>query len=142
MTTATLQQQLVGRMIVFPVGLPGFPGRRSFELSELGPELAPFLELRGDPGDPRFIVVPPGAIWPDYVLELTDEDAAAIGVRSSADAAVLAIVTLRPAPESPTVNLLGPIVVNVQSAQAVQAVVSPEHGDAMQPLTAGSWRRR
>lgn len=136
MTTATLQQQLVGRTIEFPVGLPGFPGRRTFELSDLGAEFRPFLELRGGPGSPRFVVVPPGAIWPDYALELTDEDAAAIGVQSAADAAVLAIVTLRPAPDVPTVNLLGPIVVNVRTAQAVQAVVGPEHGDAMQPLTA------
>jgi flagellar assembly factor FliW len=135
MSIATLPQSLVGCEITFPDGLPGFASAHRFQLSALGEDLAPFMELTCLDEGLRFIVVPPGAIWPDYTLELPDEVAISLGLHSEHDAAILAIVTLR-ASEAPTANLMGPLVINVRTAIATQFVLQPTEASPAHPVTA------
>jgi flagellar assembly factor FliW len=136
MSIATLPQSLVGCEITFPDGLPGFASARHFSLSALDAELAPFMELSCLDEGLRFIVVPPGAIWPDYTLELPDDVANDLGLQSEVDAAILAIVTLRGAPQAPTANLMGPLVINVNTAMATQFVLQPNEASSAHPVTA------
>jgi flagellar assembly factor FliW len=136
MSVATLSQSLVGCEIVFPDGLPGFPAAHRFTLQDLGVEMAPFMALECLDEGLRFIVVPPGALWPSYTLELPDEVAAGLGLETEADAAILAIVTIRPAPEPPTANLMGPLVINVLTANATQFVLQPNDANPAHPVTA------
>ena len=107
----------------FPGGLPGFPGSRQFRLEALAPELEPFCRMRsvGAP-DLCFTLVPPGMLVPDYSVEIDEDHVASLGLQSADDAVVLAIVTLPPPPQPPTVNLLGPIVVNRTTGVAAQVV--------------------
>jgi flagellar assembly factor FliW len=136
MSVATLSQSLVGCEIVFPDGLPGFTSAHRFTLEDLGPDMAPFMELTCLDEGLRFIVVPPGALWPSYTLELPDEVAAGLGLQTEADAAILAIVTLRAAPEPPTANLMGPLVINVMTAHATQFVLQPNEANPAHSVTA------
>lgn len=146
MTTATLHPEAADPAlgsaqgavtISFVAGMPGFPQLRSFELRDLGAELAPFAQLVSLEADLTFIVVPPGRVFPDYTVELTEEHVSALGLAGDgSDAAVLCIVSIAP-PDRHTVNLLGPIVVNRRTGAAAQVVQAKAHpATAATPLRA------
>lgn len=121
-------------VIEFPEGLPGFPAARHFRLEPLEQDLEPFWALRSDdlPGL-EFVVVPPGELFPDYVVDIPDPDVERLSLSGADDAIVLAIVTVaRP----PTVNLLGPVVVNRHTARARQIVLVNSSYDVRTPLPA------
>jgi flagellar assembly factor FliW len=108
-----------------PEGLVGFPEHKSFELL-FAPDQLPFIWLRlHGPNPLHFVVIEPGGIIPDYELELFDEDAAFLGLASSADTMVLNIVTVKPgAQATATVNLAGPVIVNRRTGIAKQCVLA------------------
>ncbi len=71
---------------------------------------------------PRFLVLTPGYLWPDYQVALDDDFADSLDVVVQEDAALLAIVTQRVPIDRSTVNLFSPIVVNRRSGVADQFV--------------------
>ena len=113
--------------IEFPRGLPGFEQRRRFVAIRQEPA-APlvFLQSLEDPGL-CFITAPVLTVDSRYKLKLTDEDREVAGLASvrrpriGKDVWVLAVVTVRET--GTTVNLLAPLVINVRSLRAVQAVM-------------------
>jgi flagellar assembly factor FliW len=114
-------------LIEFPRGLPGFEGRRRF-LAIRQQRNAPlvFLQSLEDPGL-CFTTAPVRAVAPRFRLRLSEEDRAAAGLSSvrqpriGKDVWALAIITVREA--GPTANLLAPLVINLRSLRAVQAVM-------------------
>jgi flagellar assembly factor FliW len=110
----------------FPNGLPGFPHVHKFVVRPLAADMEPFCRIESaDSTDMGFVVVPPGALFPDYTVTIDDEHVEQLQLRSPEDVVVLTIVTLAPPPLSPTVNLLGPLVVNRRTWVAAQVV---QHG--------------
>ncbi|MGQ0843540.1 MAG: flagellar assembly protein FliW [Sporichthyaceae bacterium] len=110
----------------------GFPEHRSFVLAEIDPaSMVRALRSLQDP-DVRFLVVPPGPFFPDYVPELTDEWAEALGLTAAADALVLVILNPGAALADATVNLLAPVVINTGTRRAAQIVL----GDPALPMRA------
>lgn len=112
-----------------PSGLVGFPRHKSFEILYNEEEL-PFCWLRlHGPEDPiHFVVIDPTGVIPDYEPELFDEDAEALGITSGEQAALFNIVTVsNGANASATVNLVGPVVINRETGQARQVVLSNYH---------------
>lgn len=110
--------------VLFPRGLPGFPGAQHFVLVRIGEEGSLFSALRCVDEELEFVVVPPHEFFPEYAPELDDDTVALLGLETADDALLLAIVTLADAIEDSTANLLGPIVVNRHTQNAVQAVLS------------------
>ncbi len=108
----------------FATGIVGFPDHRRGEIFHL-PDQLPFqwLRLHG-PAPLHFVVIDPCGIIPDYAPELFDDDAAALGITTAADALLFNIVTVRDQPSAATVNLVGPIVVNRHTGAARQVVVA------------------
>ena len=84
-----------------------------------------------------FVLVPPGALFPDYTIEIDEQHVASLGLESADDAVVMAIVTLG---EPPTANLLGPLVVNRRTRAAAQVVQYQAGYRAAEPLTPRSER--
>ena len=127
-----------GAEITFEAGLPGFPGARRFRLEDLGPSLRPFSRLRsvGDI-DISFTVVPPGLLYPDYTVEIDDDDQAALGITSAEDVVTLVLITAPRPPQPPTANLLGPIVVNRHNGLAAQIVQHKSSYKVAEPLPNG-----
>jgi len=125
--------------IHFPAGLPGFPDAHLFHLTPWGPQGTPFMLLTAVADtDVGFVVVPPWVFYPDYEFELDDGTAERLGLVGPQDAVVLCVVTLREQPQDATLNLLGPIVVNVHTREAAQ-VVLPTSGYSVQaPLAVAS----
>ncbi len=117
--------------IVFPQGLPGFPGATGFALRPLTDATCELLVLQSiDDPELRFLVLP----YADHQVPLrrTDVDGAcaALGVRPD-DAAVLLVVTSRHEPESDGlsnqrlyVNLRAPLVLDTVRRTAVQHVLA------------------
>ncbi|MDA8291644.1 MAG: flagellar assembly protein FliW [Actinomycetota bacterium] len=141
LTVTELRASAVGeRAIVFDRPLIGFPGSRTYRLRGLGDEYAPFAALvSADEDGLSFIVVPPGHLFGDYVVEVPEVDVAALEIRSAQDVDVLVLVTRR-AGATPTANLMGPIVVNAGTGKAAQLVLAEGGYGVAVPVDAGSAR--
>ena len=88
--------------------------------------------------DVRFLVLPPYVFFPDYVVDLDDAIAAKIHLEKAEDCLLLVIVTLGSTPEEATANLLGPVVINLQTHEGVQAVLAESGYSTRVPLRATS----
>lgn len=127
--------EIVPSSLEFPDGLPGFPDARRFLLEPLGEELAPFWAMRSlDTDRLQFVVVPPGAVFENYVVEVPDDDVERLGLNGADDALVVVIVTVS---QPPTANLLGPVVVNRHTGRSRQVVLPSSGYDVRTPLPLG-----
>ena len=114
--------------IEFPSGLPGFEDRRRFAAVKFE-QSAPlvFLQSLEDPAL-CFITLPILAVDPQYKLEVSGEDLGQLGLapgkqpRIGTDVLCLTVIAIRET--GPTANLLAPIVVNLRTLMAVQAVAA------------------
>jgi flagellar assembly factor FliW len=104
-----------------PLGLLGLERVKEYVL-QADPTEDPFLWLQAK-HDPTlaFVVVPPQPLFPDYLPDISAEDAAFLGASSSEDLRLLCIVTLRDANRA-TVNLKGPVVVHRRTWLAKQVI--------------------
>jgi len=110
----------------FPCGLPGFEERRRFVAVRF-PENDPLIYLQSleDP-DLCFITMPILAVDPNYRLKMNREDLGHLGLpaarqpRIGEDVLCVTVVAIRES--GPTANLLAPIVINLQTRRAVQAI--------------------
>ena len=129
------------RAISFARPLIGFPDDERFVLQALEPRYAPYLALSAvRPGGPRFVVVAPGRIFPDYVIEIPEQDVELLGLADEGVVEVLCLVTRR-SDGVPTVNLLGPLVVNQATSVAAQVVLADSGYQAAVPVDAARARQ-
>lgn len=107
-------------IISIPLGLLGFEQVKKYVL--LGaPEEEPFLWLQMlDNPNQGFVVVPPASVVPNYNPDIPQADVDALGIKNSADAIVLNIVTVRG--NESTVNLKGPLVINRHTLVGKQCI--------------------
>ena len=127
-----------GAVVEFPRGLPAFEERRRF-LALQFPHTSPliFLQSLEDSGL-CFITLPVLAADPQYHLQMGDEDLTLLGLASGRQPRigdeVLCVVIISIEPGGPTANLLAPIVVNLKSLQAVQAIATDSAYSHQHPL--------
>lgn len=123
-----------------PAGLIGIPDAHRVELI-YNPDELPFMWLRSlENRALNFIIIEPQGLVPDYAIEISDDDAALLGIQGAADVLLFNIVTFRAeAPEAATVNLIGPIVVNRRTLVGRQIVIANFAGySARHPLLAAT----
>jgi flagellar assembly factor FliW len=123
--SATGASALAGRRLRFAGGVPGFSSAKAWRAEPWGPQPNPFwlLECEDLPGL-RFVAVSPAVFFPSYDPAFGPETYQAVDASRLDELTLLVILTLQRRPEDTTANLLGPIVFNVQSGAAVQAVLS------------------
>jgi flagellar assembly factor FliW len=111
-------------IIHFPGGLAGFEDRRDFVLVEHAPD-SPYQWLQSvDSGELAFLLVEPGLFVPDYAPEMPLRAVKNLELEESTPRVVYTIVTIpRGRPRDMTLNLAGPIVVNVETRRAVQVIL-------------------
>ncbi len=116
---------LQGSQIHLPFGLIGLSDLRRFELTPIESSW-PFISMRSMDGDEvSFVALEPQGLIPGYEIELGDEDADCLQIRSAEDALVLNIVTIRSTePQFVTVNLIGPLIVNRHTLLAKQVIIA------------------
>ena len=118
----------------FPEGLLGFPDEKKFALMEYKPE-SPFyiLQSMADP-DLTFLMINPFAFFNDYEFTMDDALMAEIGVTADNPPTVFNIATVRDKIENMTVNLAGPVLVNMRDRKAAQWVIEKTQFPTRYPL--------
>lgn len=120
--------------------LIGFDHSARYALRALGVQYEPYASLVSlDEPDVRFVVVPPGLVFPDYVIEIPDSDRQLLDLHGAGEVAVLGIVRRHGLP-APAVNLMGPIVVNRRTRVAAQVVLQDSDYGVMVPVDSGTAR--
>jgi flagellar assembly factor FliW len=111
------------KVITFPKGLLGFSQRRQFILFP-HKEGSPFFWLQCiEDGGLAFVLMNPKLVVSEYAIDLDDEALKELNAGDAGGLDVLCIVTIpHDDPRKMTINLLGPIIINVQKMRAVQLV--------------------
>lgn len=84
-----------------------------------------------------FVVTDPWSVYPEYAPEISDADAAQLGLASFEDARVFGILTVPRTPSEITINLRAPVVVNVVQRLAKQVVVLNDQYGTRHPMSRG-----
>jgi len=109
-------------LLLFPVGLLGFPECRRFALLRGGGEGLFWLQSMEYPAL-AFLLADPFTIDNSYSFDVQPSQIADLGEADLADVGLLSVVTLPSSRnEQPTVNLQGPLVINFRTRQAKQIV--------------------
>lgn len=109
--------------VTFPQGLVGLAEWQRFSMWQ--PAAAPLfwlLQLE-DQAETCFVLMDPQALWPDYQVQLSEDDLATLGAASPDDVEVYCTTRLDEDGRRMTANLLGPILVNPANGLAVQTVL-------------------
>ncbi len=123
------------KIIYFTTGILGFPEAKRYVLIPHRKD-SPFFWLQAvDVPELAFVVILPRIFFPDFCPELPQEVKREIHVREGDEIDFLAIVTIpKEDPEKMTVNLLGPIVVNVTRRLAKQIILDAKRYPLKEPL--------
>ena len=108
-------------VIHLPLGLLGFEQIKNYALVS-NPDEAPFLWLKVMDNDSlAFVVISPTVALPDYNPQFSEQDMRFLGLNRPQDMLMFNIVTIR-SPDSATVNLKGPIVLNRRTLVGKQII--------------------
>ncbi|MFZ2956817.1 MAG: flagellar assembly protein FliW [Candidatus Ozemobacteraceae bacterium] len=119
-------------IVLFPEGLLGFNEFHRFVILN-SQEGSPFRWLQSlDDGNLAFIIVEPLNFLFAYDLEISDADAAFLGIEKAEDAVLYAIVTVPENVRDMTANLQGPLIINAVNRKGRQVISN----NAMHPLKA------
>ncbi len=124
------------RALNFAQSLLGFPESTTYVVIEV--EDTPYIWLQSaDEPDVAFLATSPFLFFPDYDLELGEEEQKSLDVDDVSQVEVLTLLTVHRSGETPeniTANLLGPIIVNTESRQALQLVLDNPSYSTRVPL--------
>lgn len=94
-------------------------------------EDTPYVWLQSaDEPDVAFLATSPFPFFPSYELELPAETETALAIGDPSQVEILTLLTVQDRGgdgEHITANLLGPIVINVETRRAMQVVLDSEH---------------
>ena len=109
--------------LVFPQGILGFESVKNFVL--LDAEQEPFYWLQSlDEVHIAFILINPFLFRPDYEMNIDNDELLPIGIADPGKAVIFSIVTIPPDNGPMTANLQGPLIVNRDNRQGIQAVLT------------------
>ena len=122
------------QILEFPQGILGFPVEKRFALMEYKPA-SPFyfLQSLADP-DLMFLMINPFAFFNDYEFAMDDALMGEIGVTADNPPTVFNIVTVKDKLANMTVNLAGPVLVNLRDGKAAQWVIEKTQFPTRYPL--------
>lgn len=114
-------------VLTFPDGVPGFTDAKRFVLRDLVPDGAFQLLTCLDVEGLELVVGQPWLFFPDYAPEIGDDDQQEIGLQAPEDALLFCAVTLPEGEDAqPSMNLLGPFVVNRHTLVGRQVVLDED----------------
>ena len=124
-----------GSVIEFPAGLPGFEQEKEYILVVLE-KMQPliFLQSRTRP-ELCFTTIPVTLVDPDYQLYLSAADSKVLGSPEENGSELLCLgILCADEDAAPTVNLLGPVVIDQRGKKGVQAIREDSLYSARHPL--------
>ncbi|MBM7561323.1 flagellar assembly protein FliW [Fusibacter tunisiensis] len=115
-------------VIHFDDAIPGFEELHKYIIIPSGDAELPFHYLQSvEEADLAFIVTDPFLFVENYDFELPDADAEKLGVASEADAEKLIVYAIATIPENvddTTINIVAPILINIESKKGIQLVLN------------------
>ncbi len=123
------------QVYAFEPALGGFPEYRRYVLIPEADSPVEWLQSVDDPAV-AFALVEPFLFVPEYAFEIPEQDVQALGLRSTDDAVVRCIVTLREDPADITANLLAPLVFCRRTHLARQIILQDADMPMRHPLFA------
>ena len=123
------------RIIHFPEGLLGFPEQRRYIILEHKPG-SPFCWLQSlDSPDLAFVMASPLLVKEDYLESLSEKEKPFFHNESGDDMAVFSLVTIPQGDvEGMTINLTGPLVIDVGAKTGKQVILSESGYDHRHPF--------
>ena len=122
------------QILDFSQGIMGFPEEKRFALMEYKPD-SPFYVLQSlSDSDLTFLMINPFAFFNDYEFTMDDALMAEIGVTEDNPPTVFNIATVKDKIENMTVNLAGPVLVNLRDRKAAQWVIEKTQFPTRYPL--------
>ena len=113
--------------VTFKKPIFGFEQLKTFYLIPLtDPEQFTVLQSAEDE-NVAFTLTRPAFFLSDYVLDINDDDASLLEFEDHQDLFDFAILTLSDKIEDITMNILGPIVINMKNGYAVQSISNCSH---------------
>lgn len=107
----------------FPEGLFGFELYHNYAIFDS--EYSPFMWMQSlEDSNLAFLIVDPFLICSDYELDVDDKTLLKIGITSPKDVIVMSIVTIPKDGSAVTANLQGPIIINRNNKECMQAVLN------------------
>ncbi len=114
-------------IIYFPQGILGFPQQREFILLPTQDNSPLFwLQAVNDP-DIAFVVTEPWVFKEDYAFELKDKDKKELQITEKEDIRVLCLLVIPEEAEKMTINLKGPLVLNIKKRLGRQVVIQEDY---------------
>ena len=111
-------------VIRFPLGLLGLPNSRRFVILD-GPQGTPFKWLQSVDEDwLAFVIVDPLLIKPDYQVDIHEEDLTLLELRDPQQGVVAVICSIPGDIQSMTVNLMGPLIFNIDRKLGKQIILT------------------
>jgi len=121
-------------LIVFPEGIVGFDHVKRYALLE-SEECEPFVWLQSvDDPDVAFIIVDPSALLDNYEVEVAEEELDALGFDDASNAAVVVLAAIPVDVENATMNLRAPLIINPDTCQGRQVILSDDQHPTKLPL--------
>jgi flagellar assembly factor FliW len=111
------------QLVNFPSGIPGFPSSQRFCLVQVKPNSRFQLLQSADDPELAFVVTDPMQIDEEYPVERVRKMAEDLGIEAGEPIAVASIVTVPAPPGKPSVNMMAPLVMGVNSQTGVQVIL-------------------
>jgi len=125
------------KVITFPRGILGFAKNKKYILFPHSEGSAFYWLQSVEDGDLAFVVMNPQIVKSDYTVDVDDSVLGELNVKQEEDLEVVCIVTIpRNDPKHMTINLLGPIIINAQSRNAVQIICDKQSYSHRHPVVA------
>lgn len=104
----------------------GFERCTSYVLLQDRPDTAfKWMQSVDDP-NVAFLVINPNDFFPDYEVELSDEQADSLELTDPSESVMFTTVTINREESSATTNLVGPIIMNLRTMKASQIVLQDD----------------
>ena len=128
-------------VITFDDGLPGFPQLNRFVILEMD-NIKPFHFLQSLPDDDTppiaLYLINPFLVDPSYDFRLTDSDMSSLKSKNSTELTIYAIATIPEDARNATLNLMAPIVINVNGRRGRQVILHDSKYSVKHPLPCGA----
>lgn len=111
-------------ILTFPEGIPGFEDLKKYIIINNPDEENPFDWLQSvDNGDLAFVIINPFFVKPDYDIVIPESALEKLKIKDESDVALYSIVVVPEKLEDMTVNLAGPIIINVRERLGKQIIL-------------------
>lgn len=117
-------------ILEFPEGIPGFEDIKRFVLLGSSDESSLFQWLQAvDNTELAFVVVEPKRIWPDYEVDVDEDDVKMLEIDNESKVLVFSIVVVPEDVEKMTANLKAPILINTSNKKGKQIIMDNSRYD-------------